>query len=99
MCRAEARDVFPKEAQGGESAESSEIAQLWKSLIESDRLVYAAKNEMMLDEDDDDGILEENPAEQVAREDQEARDLNARMEEHRSRLRRQLLAQQAQEQR
>lgn len=103
MCRAEAADIFPKEAQvhttAGQSAAPPggwpDWDEIWESLVdgEPNRLLYAPVNEMC-DSDGDEEEDEMSPEEQ----DAAARELNDKMAEHREQLKRQLLAQQAQEQ-
>eukprot|EP01062_Namystynia_karyoxenos_P026276 TRINITY_DN20464_c0_g1_i1.p1 TRINITY_DN20464_c0_g1~~TRINITY_DN20464_c0_g1_i1.p1 ORF type:complete len:1032 (+),score=333.23 TRINITY_DN20464_c0_g1_i1:132-3227(+) len=87
MCRAEAADLIPKPT-------------LWEDLINGDRLIYAPKNEMS-EEFDDQGDDEDAPAEQSggagaaaapAAEPKELREARERLAK--DRLRRQLLDQQ-----
>lgn len=55
MCRASARDVFPELFQpSGTRGGTSPITPttLWSHIIESDRVAYAPKNEMMSDDEE-----------------------------------------------
>eukprot|EP00039_Didymoeca_costata_P018442 m.333469 g.333469 ORF g.333469 m.333469 type:complete len:516 (+) comp17149_c0_seq1:199-1746(+) len=88
VCRAELNDIL----QSQTDRTTGELS-LWKNLIDSDRLIYAPKSEMMevYEEESDDEEMTEEEQQQVQEEVQE------QVAALRQRLREQLLSQQAQE--